>query len=177
MELFKDIPNYEGLYYASSNGRIFSYYKEWFSGRKGTTKKSTPEKEVAYEISKHGYIRVKLKSKHGVKFKSVHRLISETFLEPVPGKTVVNHIDGNKKNNSSSNLEWVTHKENSKHAKEIGLILTGGRHPRARKVICRETKKIFATVREAAKQSGLPITTLKQYLDGTSPNKTTLEYL
>ena len=45
-----------------------------------------------------------------------------TFLEKVKGKNYVNHIDGNKENNSAENLEWCTPSENTKHAFKMGLI-------------------------------------------------------
>lgn len=53
-------------------------------------------------------------------FKS-HRLVALTFLEIPHGKSIVNHIDGNKKNCRMSNLEWVTSSENTLHAMETGL--------------------------------------------------------
>lgn len=46
----------------------------------------------------------------------VHRLVAETFLKKVQGKPEVNHIDGNKKNNSVKNLEWISHRENIRHS-------------------------------------------------------------
>lgn len=50
-----------------------------------------------------------------------HRLVALTFLEQVPGKSLVNHIDGDKRNCNVSNLEFVTHLENNIHARDTGL--------------------------------------------------------
>ena len=50
----------------------------------------------------------------------IHRLMAKTFL-PGPEKEHVNHIDGDKNNNSISNLEWATPKENAQHAVDTGL--------------------------------------------------------
>lgn len=51
----------------------------------------------------------------------VHRMVAETFLPLLEGKTVVNHIDGNTHNFDVSNLEWVSRAENSQHAVTTGL--------------------------------------------------------
>lgn len=51
----------------------------------------------------------------------IHRLMAKTFL-PGPEKPHVNHIDGNKRNNAITNLEWATSSENSQHAVDTGLI-------------------------------------------------------
>ena len=50
----------------------------------------------------------------------VHRVVAEVFIGE-PGKLEVNHRDGNTKNNSLENLEYVTAKENMRHAVENGL--------------------------------------------------------
>ena len=52
----------------------------------------------------------------------VHRLVCETYLENTHNLPFVNHKDSNKLNNSVSNLEWITSKGNSQHAKEMGLL-------------------------------------------------------
>jgi len=51
----------------------------------------------------------------------VGRLVAEAFISPRPEGMQVNHKDGNKKNNTPANLEWVTPKENVRHSFEIGL--------------------------------------------------------
>lgn len=54
---------------------------------------------------------------------AVHRLVAYAYLEdPQPNQIWVNHKDGNKSNNHYSNLEWVTIKDNIKHAYDNGLI-------------------------------------------------------
>ena len=51
----------------------------------------------------------------------VHRLIALTHVPNPLGKPFVNHIDGDKRNNHASNLEWVTGTENNLHAVSIGV--------------------------------------------------------
>lgn len=48
-------------------------------------------------------------------------MVATLFLEAVDGKTIVNHIDGNKLNNHYSNLEWCDYLHNNKHARDMGL--------------------------------------------------------
>ena len=55
-----------------------------------------------------------------------HRLVLEAFIGPRPQGFECNHIDGRKKNNPLSNLEWVTHPENINHAWRTGLAREKG---------------------------------------------------
>lgn len=71
---------------------------------------------------RHGYPSVDLYQDGKRKTVRVHRLVAEAFV-PNPGdKPEVNHKDGDKHNNNSSNLEWVTSKENCRHAWDNELM-------------------------------------------------------
>jgi hypothetical protein len=82
-------------------------------------------RELKGSVSKAGYKQVDLRSraKSGEtgKVHFLHRIIARTFLIADDGEDCVNHIDGNKLNNSVSNLEWCTKAYNNKHAWRTGL--------------------------------------------------------
>lgn len=74
---------------------------------------------------KRGYLSVGLTDNKITKWRLVHRLLALYFIPNNTGLDFddlqVNHIDGNKLNNSLSNLEWVTPSENQIHAYENNL--------------------------------------------------------
>lgn len=75
-----------------------------------------------------GYNRVCLYNSEGAKKTLVHRLVAITFIPNPKNKKEVNHIDGNKINNSVGNLEWNTTAQNHKHAEVTGLKAKGNTH-------------------------------------------------
>lgn len=121
-EIWKDVVGYESLFSVSSRGRVYSK-------RTG--------KILKQFVHKNGYciIATKIGGRQGVnKAFKVHRLVADAFLDPPSAhiidvvsetayKTVlVNHKDGDKRNNSFTNLEWCTYSQNTKHAVDNGLI-------------------------------------------------------
>ena len=72
-------------------------------------------------LCKNGYYYVDLQ-RNGLKKKiPIHRLIALHFIPNPENKRTVNHKDGDKTNNSLSNLEWATDSENIQHAYDNSL--------------------------------------------------------
>lgn len=89
---------------------------------------------VKHKNKENDYYRVMLtRKKYQAKTYAVHRIVAEAFI-PNPNKLPqVNHKDGNKENNTVYNLEWVTAKENMKHAYANNLNSNKGeKNPKAK---------------------------------------------
>lgn len=71
--------------------------------------KDEHKKDLAIKIDGHGYCRIST----NLGWKSAHRLVMLTW-KPIPDaeNLTVDHLDHNKRNNTLSNLEWVTDMEN-----------------------------------------------------------------
>lgn len=119
IEIWKDIPEWKGVYQASSFGRIKSLQRVVVC-RNGINM-SVSEKIMQPCLNTHGYYIVLFKNKGRKKTSTVHRLIAETFIQNTENKRTVNHKNGIKIDNRLENLEWATMKENNIHAYEIGL--------------------------------------------------------
>ena len=72
-------------------------------------------------IQNSGYEQIKINYQGLHIHKSIHRLVAEAFIPNPLNKEYVNHIDGNKLNNTVDNLEWCTNSENILHARKTGL--------------------------------------------------------
>ena len=74
------------------------------------------------------YFAIGVRYEEGQKPQYIHRLVAKEFVPNPENKKTVNHIDGDKTNNSYDNLEWLTHHENILHAAAIGLTTIGNKH-------------------------------------------------
>ena len=64
------------------------------------------------EIVHNGYLRVGLYHNGRLRHKRIASLVAEAFLGQRPPDMEVDHIDGNKANNTVENLRYTTHKDN-----------------------------------------------------------------
>lgn len=110
-EIWKDIISYEGTYQVSNLGNVRSLH--WNHSNK--IRLLTP-------FLNGGYLRVGFRTNNVLKNYLIHVLVANAFIPNPENKPQVNHKDGNKLNNSVSNLEWVSASENVIHAKKHNLI-------------------------------------------------------
>jgi len=115
MEIWKDIPGYEGLYKVSSHGRIMGVGgRVTYSARHGRRvwAEKIMKPKACQNYSKCGY-RVTLWQSKKPKDYLVARLVAVAFLgNSLDTKLTVNHKDGDRLNNNIDNLEWLTLSQN-----------------------------------------------------------------
>lgn len=103
MQEWKNINDFKDLYKVSNDGKIYSVRKN---------------KLLKPKINKYGYYEVCLFKDNKRYYRTIHRLVAETFISNANNYSVVNHLDSNKLNNNVFNLEWTTVSGNTKHCYE-----------------------------------------------------------
>ena len=85
----------------------------------GSVKNTKTGKTLKVVTNNSGYNLVCLSNKNKKQTGYIHRLIAEAFIDTNLDTriSVVNHIDGNKTNNTIKNLEWATHADNVYHGR------------------------------------------------------------
>lgn len=123
-ETWKDVIGYKGLYKVSNLGRVKRLPKSFI--RKDGKPFNLKEKVLTPNPIKGGYYQLKLTRAGNEKSILLHRIVCRAFHGPAPkGKNFVNHKDTDKENNSETNLEWCSFKENMEHAGIHGLYPRG----------------------------------------------------
>lgn len=133
-EAWKDIPGYEGKYWASNLGRI-------------------KNKDKVMKQNKHfeGYFIITLYKEGKRHTHKVHRLVALSFIENPCKKPDINHINGKRNDNRVENLEWVTNLENQRHS----WSKLGRKQERTIPVLCVEKNKVFGSIKEAGEELDL----------------------
>ena len=139
-------------------------------------------KRIKPYIDDDGYYRVILRINKKSKHFGIHQLVARMFLSDsyAPG-LVVNHIDGDKKNNHVENLEYVTIQENEKHAKLNGLKASGERNS-----LCRYSDELVTKIADMisfgvkpikiARELNIPVTYVYQIKQGNFRRNVVSQY-
>lgn len=98
----------------SDDGKIYTINHNYI--RKNGRLDNRKGKQLKPRIDKYGYETVVLTKDGTRKNYTIHKLVALTYIPNPENKPTINHIDGNKRNNKVSNLEWATYKEQKIHA-------------------------------------------------------------
>lgn len=163
MEEWRPVVGFEDDYEVSSEGRVRSIdrirvHTHWKTGKE--TEFRIKGKMKTLLDSWDGYLETHLQhSDSGVQhnyYARVHRLVAEAFIPNPHNKPQVNHINGDKKDNRVSNLEWVTESENTRHAMQElhGNWVHKNGTCKDIKVKCLNTGEWFDTLADASRSVG-----------------------
>lgn len=157
MEVWKDVPGYEGRYQVSDFGRVKSLPK-----RRGRGKGYLyAEAFLAPSIHHHGYAQVHLRKNGKGKSIFVHRLVASAFISNSEGKEQINHINGDKTDNRLENLEWCTNGENQLHKYRVL-----GCKPYGKPVVCLESGETYSSEVAAGKHLGVDSSCIAKCCNG-----------
>lgn len=109
-EIWKPIKDFEDSYEVSSKGRVRSLDKIVVDNLKGTERRRLIKGKILkpYLCKGNGYLLVTLSKNSKLKYKTIHRLVAESFIPNLNSYPSINHKDEDKQNNNLENLEWCT---------------------------------------------------------------------
>lgn len=159
-EVWMPVVGYENTYAVSCFGRIKMIGKSWINN--GIIKKRG--ERLLNPFLNRGYYRVSLLKDGDINKYAVHRLVCQAFYKNPKNKTQVNHKNGNKLDNKSINLEWVTPSENQLHAHKTGLKVakSGSDSPNSKRILCTTLGLEYSCGVEAANSLGLSESSVKR---------------
>ena len=131
MVIWKDVEGFEGIYKISNEGVVV-----------GTPRRGAKGGPIKRFETTNGYEHYHLYKDGKLTQMYVHRMLAIHLIPNPENKPCVNHIDGNRMNNSLDNLEWVTYAENNEHAVRTGLVTNVGENHTKAKLTDQEVREI-----------------------------------
>lgn len=166
---WRDVVGYEQFYQVSEDGQV---------KRKMSRRSRKAGSLLSPNQDRLGYVGYFLRDELGNRKRwAAHRLVAEAFIGKMPTGMEVNHKDRDKHNNHHSNLEYVTHGENIRHAYATGNFdVAKGERVGTSKLTSKEVAEIIAfkrhnpklTRRELAAQYGVTTVNIGHILRGRS---------
>lgn len=153
---FKQIEKGKGFYYiCKETSEILSMMRP------------NAPKVLKQVVNGNGYYMVGFFTKADRINVNVHRALMETFIGNPQQLPHINHIDGNKCNNTLSNLEWCTAKHNTEHAHRTGLATNAHcKTPVYRYTLKGEYIDTFKSIHEAARANGTSAASIHHTING-----------
>lgn len=140
MEIWKPIPGYQGLYEASTLGRIRSVDRPTPHPRNSNMPLIRKGRILKSELDKYGYPVVTLSKEGKTRTHKVHRLIAETYIPNPDNLPQIDHRNSVKYDNQPKNLRWCTMQENNAWRDEKNRP----------NVLCKDTGQTFSSSYDAA---------------------------
>lgn len=166
MEEWKDIKGYEGVYQCSNMGKLRSLDR--FVFEKGGKRQFRRGQDIQPQLNPNGYLQLALNKEGKRKMVYVHIIVAQTFIPNPQENKTVNHIDGNKRNNKTDNLEWCSYSNNNEHAyTELHRKkVTVGGSPKGVYVIDTKLKVMYyyKSVAETSRNLNLSHTQINRYI-------------
>lgn len=154
VEIWKDIPNYEGLYQISNKGRVKSFRQSSKLGK-------VAEYILKPSVANNGYCQVTLYDNTIRKKFLIHRLVANAFLPNPNNLPQVNHKDENRLNNNVENLEWCTAEYNNAYGTAKIRAIDTKSCPVEQVSIDGQVLAIYRSTRIASELLGVNRSTLK----------------
>lgn len=151
-EYWQDIPGYEGLYQASTYGRIKSLSRYYKTGRGGI--QLLPERILKENLETQGYFGVLLCNGKQKRYR-VHRLVAITFIPNFNNLPCINHKDETRTNNRVENLEWCTQAYNNCYGKRLKRVGIANGKPVLQYSLDGDLVGSYQSAAEAARQLNL----------------------
>lgn len=157
--------------------KVIKDYPSYEVSNMGEIRNKAKRNVLAKRLDKRtGYLFVRLYAPYSSKqkLKLVHRLVANAYIPNIHNYPCVNHKDENKQNNCSSNLEWVTYKQNNNYGTRNKRISkrNKGNHQgllRAVKIVAIDkngSRTHFKSLTECAKELGLYRSSISLVLHG-----------
>lgn len=163
-ESWKGIPGYEDLYEASDQGRVRSLLNE--TGPVILSYSFTVKKQKGRDYIKP-YVTLRKDSK--LHRKLVSRIIFRTFKGEIPKGYHIDHINNDPTDNRLENLQELTCSENLKKRFVDNPSLLTGLPKKA--VLCKETGKIYRSLHEASRETGIHRVAIRFCCNGSGKYK------
>lgn len=135
--------------------RVIDEFPMYVINRDGVVKNTHTNYIKKPSVGKRGYLVYSMhKDKHSY-LRTLHIMLARAFLPNPKNLPQVNHIDGDKLNNSLSNLEWCTGYDNVMHARNTGLHLTDGDKAVVQCLLDGTPIKVYRSISEASRETGI----------------------